>query len=451
MELPVEFENRMKELLGERYELFCKEFCNKPHRALRLNKLKCDEKTLKSILNFLGEPTSFCPDSFYIPEEFEKPGNHPLHHAGAYYIQEPSASSVVEAIGISVGETVLDLCASPGGKSTQIASKLGGKGLLVSNEYVGSRVGALASNIERMGIPNAIVTNMHPDELCPLFVSFFDKVVVDAPCSGEGMFRKDLGAVEDWSVANVKTCAERQYKILESAKVCVKNGGKMVYSTCTYSPEENEMTVARFLANNPDFKLVKPEYEFGEPAFSHIAPETENIDFARRIFNFSGGEGHFVAVMQRDGESYYEQNHISIKNNNDMNVKCFKDFFAENFNGEVNGVVVSEREKVYIIPDFAEVLNLKAVRKGIFAGVNKNGRFVPEHALFNTPFLSPKQVIDLSVDSDDIKKFLHGEEFECDVNLKGYVGVRVCGIPLGFGKASDGRLKNHYPKGLRTL
>lgn len=451
MELPVDFENRMRDLLKERYELFCNEFCNKPHRALRLNRLKCDEKTLKSILKFLDKPTAFCPDSYYIPEEFSKPGNHPLHHAGAYYIQEPSASSVVEAIGIEEGETVLDLCASPGGKSTQIASKLGGKGLLLSNEYVASRVGALVSNIERMGIPNAVVTNMHPDDLCPLFPGFFDKVVVDAPCSGEGMFRKDSGAIEDWSVANVKTCAERQYKILESAKVCVKNGGKMVYSTCTYSPEENEMTVARFLANNPDFRLIKPQYEFGEPAFVNISPETENIDFARRIFNFSGGEGHFVAVMQRDGESFSQKNSINIKNGNDSNVKCFNEFFKENFNGEVGGVVVSEREKVYIIPDFAEILNVKAVRKGIFAGVNKNGRFVPEHALFNTNAFTPKQIIDLDVDSEDIKKFLHGEEIDCDSNLKGYVGIRVCGVPLGFGKASSGRLKNHYPKGLRTL
>ncbi len=451
MELPALFEDRMKELLGERYELFCKEFRNKPYRALRLNRLKCDENKLKSILKFLNKPTSFCPDSYYIPEEFLKPGNHPLHHAGAFYIQEPSASSVVEAIGINEGEKVLDLCASPGGKSTQIASKLGGNGLLVSNEYVGSRVGALASNIERMGVPNAVVTNMHPDELCPLFQGFFDKVVVDAPCSGEGMFRKDLGAIEDWSVANVKTCAERQLKILESAKACVKKGGKMVYSTCTYSPEENEMTVARFLSSNPDFKLIKPEFEFGEPAFSHLAPNIENIDFARRIFNFSGGEGHFIAVMQRDGESVSQQNRINVKNSNDPNVKCFKDFFAENFNGDIKGYVVSDREKVYIIPDFAEILNLKAVRKGIFAGVNKNGRFIPEHALFNTPFLSPKQFIDFDAESDEIKKFLHGEEIDCDVNLKGYVGVKVCGIPLGFGKASGGRLKNHYPKGLRTL
>lgn len=451
MELPAEFEKRMKDLLGSRFGKFYEEFEKKPYRALRLNRLKCNEELLKKKLSFLDSSSVFCCDSYYIPDSFLKPGNHPLHHAGAYYIQEPSASSVVEAIGINEGERVLDLCASPGGKSTQAASKLGGKGLLVSNEYVGSRVGALISNIERMGIPNAVVTSMHPDELCPKFEEFFDKVVVDAPCSGEGMFRKDYGAVMDWSVENVKTCAERQFKILQSAKVSVRKGGKLVYSTCTYSPEENEMTVARFLAHNPDFKLIKPLHEFGESAMSRFAPNTENIEFARRVFNFNGGEGHFVAVMQRDGNSSLNHNRIALKNDNDASVKCFKQFFAENFSGEFEGIVVSEREKVYITPDFFEIECINAVRKGIFAGVNKNGRFVPEHALFNSPFFKARNVIDLDCESDEIKKFLHGEEIDCDSQLKGYVQVTVNGIPLGFGKASGGRLKNHYPKGLRTL
>ncbi len=451
MQLPVEFENRMKDVLKEDFNRFLTEYEHSPYRALRINTLKSDAEKLMEIFEFLKIPTDFCDDSYYLPQEFQKPGNHPLHHAGAYYIQEPSASSVVEAIGIREGDRVLDLCASPGGKTTQAAAKLCGKGVIVSNEFVSSRVQPLVSNIERMGIPNAVVTSAHPDEICPKFEGFFNRVIVDAPCSGEGMFRKELSAVQDWSVANVKTCAERQLKILNSASKNVASGGKLVYSTCTYSPEENEMTVAKFLEENRDFRLVKPEKEFGRPAIARFAPNTENLEYARRIFNFDGGEGHFVAVMQRDGE---EQTPKAI--NLDLRTKgttydCFKNFFVENFCDDVPKNVLIENGKVYIIPQFEEIISIKAVRKGIFAGVEKNGRFIPEHALFNTPFLTAKRTILLSIDDVLVKKFLHGEEISCDVSLKGYVQVMVEGVPLGFGKASDGRLKNHYPKGLRIL
>ncbi len=451
MQLPVEFENRMRQLLSQDFEKFLAEYDRPAYRAMRVNSLKCDVNLLKTKFSFLKEPTSFCEDSYCFPDTFLKPGNHPLHHAGAYYIQEPSAASVVEAIDIEEGDRVLDLCASPGGKSTQAAAKLKGQGVLVSNEFVSSRVQPLVSNIERMGIPNVVVTSAHPDVLCSSFPEFFNKVIVDAPCSGEGMFRKDFGAILDWSVENVKTCAERQLKILQSAALSVTKGGKLVYSTCTYSPEENEMTVAKFLKSNPDFSLVKPLKEFGVPAFRELAPDTENIEFARRIFNFHGGEGHFVAVMQRQGEFLAESYCFNERTKKSKSLDVFSEFFKEYFHGKVPENIIEECGKVYIIPEFAEIVNIKAVRKGIFAGVDKNGRFVPEHALFNTPFLSPKNVIDLDCDDESIKKFLHGEELDCDVNLKGYVQIKVNGIPLGFGKASGGRLKNHYPKGLRTL
>ncbi len=451
MLLPDQFENRMREVLKDDFDKFLAEFERPVFRAMRINTLKICVKNLKQYFSFLETPTQFCDDSYYIPDSFQKPGNHPLHHAGAYYIQEPSASAVVEAIGIEKGDRVLDLCASPGGKTTQAAAKLCGEGIIVSNEYVNSRVQPLVSNIERMGIPNAVVTSAHPDDLCPKFTGFFNRVIVDAPCSGEGMFRKELSAVQDWSVANVKTCAERQLKILQSAANCVSGGGKLVYSTCTYSPEENEMTIARFLENNRDFKLIKPQKEFGSPAIREYAKETKNIEFARRIFNFHGGEGHFVAVMQRDGvDEYADKNDFNI-NNKGAAFDCFAAFFSENFIQTVPENVLIEGDKVYIIPKFNQIINIKAVRKGVFAGVIKNGRFVPEHALFNTPYFTAKQTIDLSLDSLSLKKFLHGEEIECSFDIKGYVQVRVEGVPLSFGKATCGKLKNHYPKGLRTL
>jgi NOL1/NOP2/fmu family ribosome biogenesis protein len=264
------------------------------------------------------------------------------------------------------------------------------------------------------------------------------------------MFRKEAAAVENWSQENVISCAERQKKILESAALTVKLGGKIAYSTCTYSYEENEFVIKDFLQNHPDFRLVKPEINFGESAFSKYAEGVKNIEFARRIFNFNGGEGHFVAVMQREGDtisSYINHDANGVKS---KEYKLFKEFFEQNFMEKAPENVCVVGDKVYITTKLPKINNLKVVRNGIFAGVCKNGRFVPEHALFNNTLYTPRNVIDLQQDGM-VNKFIHGEEIPCEESLKGYIAVRVCGVPLGFGKASNGTLKNHYPKGLRTL
>ncbi len=452
MSLPLKFTERMKLILKEKYSFYEKAFDNEAFRALRVNTLKCDADTLKSVFG-LNEPTAFCEDSYYLPDSVQKPGNHPLHHAGAFYMQEPSAASVVEAIGIDEGDLVLDLCASPGGKSTQAAAKLCGKGLILSNEFVSSRVQPLVSNIERMGITNAIVTSARPDALCPQLSAFFDKVIVDAPCSGEGMFRKEVAALQNWSVENVLACAERQKKILDCAAECVKSGGKLVYSTCTYAFEENEGVIAYFLKNHPDFHLVKPKIDFGEDAVKDFAPEVENIEFARRIFNFNGGEGHFVAVMQRDGELAPTTVPKNFKRDKkqDAIYKAFAEFYKENFRGNFPENVIVNGDKVYITPANLDLKGVQTVRSGVFAGTVRNNRFIPEHALFNNVEHIAKNIIDLPLDDERVVKFLHGEEIPCDGTLKGYTQVKICGVPCGFGKASNGTLKNHYPKGLRIL
>lgn len=451
MALPEEFLARMKRILKDKYPLFEKMTDSAPLRALRVNTLKCDVEYLKAVLG-LDEPTEFCRLSFLLPESLEKPGNHPLHHAGAFYMQEPSAASVVEALGVEKGDTVLDLCASPGGKTTQAAAALGGEGLIVSNEFVTSRVNQLVSNIERMGIHNAVVTSLRPDALCPLFKDFFDKVIVDAPCSGEGMFRKETAAVQNWSVENVRSCALRQKKILDVAAECVKEGGKLAYSTCTYSWEENEEVIADFLSKHRDFHLTEPTFRFGEAAFSEFA-ELENIEAARRIFNFNGGEGHFVAVLQRDGEAVPTvlNKTVAVSKADKAKSEVFEDFFKETFNGKVPENVKISGDKVYIVPCELPTLSFKVVRSGIFAGTVKGKRFVPEHAMFNNDLFEAKQTVNLPLDGAELKKFLHGEEIPCDASFKGYASVKVDGIPLGFGKASGAVLKNHYPKGLRTL
>lgn len=453
MNLPIEFEKKIRLILKEKFPLFVDAFDSVPYRAMRINTLKTDYEQLKSVFDFLKDPTPFCDNSYYIPDKVQKLGNHPLHHAGAFYMQEPSAASVVEAVGIEKGDCVLDLCASPGGKSTQAAAALGGTGFLMSNEFVDSRVKPLISNIERMGIPNAAIVSERPDVLCPEFPEYFDKVIVDAPCSGEGMFRKESAAVQNWSAENVAACAVRQKKILDCAAACVKPGGKLVYSTCTYSFEENEQVIEYFLGNNPDFKLVKPCKDFGESAVLEFTAGVENIGYARRIFNFNGGEGHFVAVMQKKGvsdKSSLEQT-VYCDKSRDSDCRLFSEFYKEYFKDDVPHNTVSSGGMVYITPDARISGRIKIKRNGILAGVCRNGRFIPEHALFNNPFHHAVNVLDLQLDDIRTFKFLHGEEIFCDTSLKGYTQVKICGIPTGFGKASNGTLKNHYPKGLRLL
>lgn len=454
MALPEAFLKRMQSLLGADFKKFEDALTAPLYRAVRQNAVKANGLDLKQMVSIIGEKTPFCDSAFYIPGDVKGLGNHPLHHAGAFYMQEPSATAVVEAIGIEKADLVLDLCASPGGKSTQAASKLEGTGLLVSNEFVSSRVKPLQSNIERMGITNAVVLNLRPDAIAEKLPEMFDKVIVDAPCSGEGMFRKESAAVENWSLENVLACADRQLKILESAAKTVKPGGKMVYSTCTYSFEENEGVVQKFLKENTDFKLVEPAIKFGEPALAALAPDVENLCFARRIFNFNGGEGHFVAVLQRkDGDCFADEFLLepNVFNAKSKELQIFVEFFNENFEGEVPKNAVVRNGFVYIIPTNIEKYGIKPVANGILAGVVKGNRFAPEHALFNNSKFIPKRILDISSSDEAVLRFIHGEEIPVESKCKGYTQVRCDGVPLGFGKASNGVLKNHYPKGLRTL
>ena len=256
MELPKAFENAMKSLLGKEYEEFLKSYEVPARRGLRQNPLKCSEEQLLQSLPFSLEPTPFSPLSFYFESGEEKMGYLPAHHAGLFYIQEPSACSAVTALDPQLGETVLDLCAAPGGKSTQIAGLLQGQGLLWSNEIVKNRAQVLLSNTERLGVRNGVVSSCHPQRLCEALQGFFDRVLVDAPCSGEGMFRRDPEAVAQWSPESVPACAQRQRAILDSAALAVKEGGVLVYSTCTFSKEENEDNVEWFLGAHPEFEMV---------------------------------------------------------------------------------------------------------------------------------------------------------------------------------------------------
>ncbi len=443
MQLPVEFENRMKDMLGDEFNEFIKTYEEDRAYGLRYNPLKITREHFEECVKAATEPVPWATEGYYYNPAMQ-PGKSVLHEAGAYYIQEPSAMSATELLDVKEGQLVCDLCAAPGGKSTQIAAKLGGTGLLVSNEYYGSRAKILSQNIERMGVRNAVVLNESTEHIAEIFPEYFDRVMVDAPCSGEGMFRKDEEARNEWSLEQVKVCAERQAMILDNAAAIVKAGGIMVYSTCTFSVEENEETVRAFLDRNEDFYVDKPSNHeiLVEAGF------VEKDGMYRLWPHRLKGEGHFAVRFARkksDDVREYRRKYISGTKKKEE-LKYFKEFADTVLNIKLEGEYVMFGDSLYLVPDvMIDLKGIKVERAGLKLGCNKKNRFEPDHALALS--LKPedvKQVTELSEPS----KYLRGETVTCEYD-KGWTLVTVNNIPLGWGKAQNGVLKNHYPKGLR--
>lgn len=442
MELPDAFRNAMRELLGEEFHAFLQSYDQPYCRGLRRNPLKCGEELLRESLPFALKPTPFSPLSFTMERSEEKLGYLPAHHAGLFYVQEPSACSAVTALAPQPGEKILDLCAAPGGKSTQIAGLLQGEGLLWSNEIVKNRAQILLSNVERLGVKNGVVSSCHPQRLCEGLQGFFDRVLVDAPCSGEGMFRRDPEAVAQWTPESVPACAQRQRAILDSAALAVREGGTLVYSTCTFAREENEDNVEWFLSAHPEFKLIPLDLSFGRPGVNGLP--------VRRIYPMDGGEGHFVAKFRRVGENTCRSGSFDsfLSGKEETEPRAL---FEELFVGPFPGHAARFGERLYLLPQgLPDLAGLGVLRAGVELAQRKGRRWEPSHGAFQSAGKEEcRQVLDLPWNSPQLAAFLRGEEIDCDG--KGYTAVCAGGVPTGFGKASGGRLKNHYPKGLRNL
>jgi len=453
-----EFLKKMKILLGDEFDAFIKNMDEPCFRGVRINTLKADKANVIKKLPFKLTQTPFCKDGYYIDNDVERIGSHPFHHAGAMYVQEPSAMSAVTMLDVKKGDKVLDLYAAPGSKTTQIAQVLDGTGLLWSNEIVRSRANILCSNLERMGAKNAVVSSNSPENLCPALCGFFDKILVDAPCSGEGMFRKDKDAVGEWSPQHVLSCANRQLNILNSAKVALKAGGELVYSTCTFSKEENEGVVTEFLNKNPEFELIDSGENFGR----------NTLGYAKRIFPMDGGEGHFAAKFRKNYTPEDERPIVKDskktkkQNKNKAFTKADKEayeFLNDIFESEEYKELYKVSDKVYALTDSIVELfeynldfrKLCVIKTGVEV-LNFNGkRYEPCHNAFTACKKdSAKNVINLDMNDERLYKFLHGEEIKLDENIKGYTLVCVENVPLSFGKASKMMLKNKYPKGLRN-
>lgn len=468
----------MSHLLGEEYSAFHEALSAAPQSGLRVNTLKLSAEEFEKISPFpLGGRVPWCSAAFLLDGE-EKPGKHPYHLAGLYYLQDPSAMSPAEllfSIPMREGERVLDLSAAPGGKTTHLAALMRGRGLLVANEIKNKRVGHLAQNVERWGAGNVVVTNESPERLADYFGAFFERVLVDAPCSGEGMFRKDMSARLDWSAEMVAGCAIRQGNILRVAAKLVKPGGYLLYSTCTFAPEENEGVIAQFLEEFPAFAVVElPLFDGfvrGKPEWlgEKLKKDERGLAGAVRLFPHRiQGEGHFACLLRKaDGGTDLEaaqrmratdgsgaKTHKPIRKRREAlktetsDLRFWREFARDALTvdlAEERLCVVGER--LYYLPEEnADFGRLRVVHPGVWLGSFKKERFEPAHPL--ALFLLPgemKNFVSFPAHSRELAAYLRGESLE--VSVSGWTVVCVDGWPLGWGKGVHGTLKNHFPRG----
>lgn len=448
IELALDFENRMRKLLGDEFDLYVEAVNSSPVRAFRVNTDKISLEEFERINEFSNGKIPYVENGYYL--DYEKIGNHPYHHAGMIYVQEPAAMMPVECIDFSDDWCVLDMCAAPGGKSTQIKNKLGEKGVLVSNEIIPSRCKILTGNIERLGLKNVITTCMDTASLAEKFEKRFDLVSVDAPCSGEGMFRKEAIAISEWSLENVKKCAERQKDILNNASKCVKNGGYIIYATCTFSLEENEMVVDDFLKNHPDFELCKANERVVENTQDGIyfdGCNTDNINLCRRFYPHKNmGEGQFAALLHN--RLCPDDKVEKIIQKSEKTDPIIFDFLDDTLIGyDKNHVKMNKDIPTYFTPDFY-VPSCTMFSHGVNIGEVKKNYLLPHHQFFMAMGKDFKRKIEIGHNLDLAERYIYGLEIPADCQ-NGWAVVTLFGCPLGGAKVVSGVAKNHYPKGLR--
>ena len=470
MQFSADFETRERALLGPRFDTLLHYAAPQPARGVTVNTLRLTPQQFADRAGIAAVPSPFCAAAFAVPPDF-RPGRHPYHHAGAFYAQEPSASAPAALLDVRPGMRVADLCAAPGGKTSQLAAALQGQGLLLANEYMPARAEILRQNLERMGVTNAVITNEDTARLADALPGFFDRVLVDAPCSGEGMFRKEPAAAGQHNAALVAQCAALGRQILDNAAALLAPGGILVYSTCTFAPEEDEAQTADFLARHPEFTLCDLRNAgFGRPGEANRAPRPPSgfdAAFTRRIWPADGGEGHFMAKLQKSaaapvplaaqgGGDTSARRAKSGKRGRDGNLpQPPKEWqaFAEKVFPHLTGAPLVQVRDLWLLPPPVSLPpnRLHLLRAGVLAGSAAKNRFEPAHALFMAYGAHCANREELTLSDPRTAAWLRGEEIEAVTARAGWCAVLVDGLPLGGGKVSGGRVKNHYPRALRNL
>lgn len=464
--LPPLFLERMSRLLGAEFPAFAAALEGEPFSGLRVNTLKLSADEFQKISPFpLGQRVLWETSAFLLPPSNFSPGLHPYHLAGLYYLQDPSAMSAAALLDPRAGDRVIDLAAAPGGKTTHLAALMQGGGLLVANEIKDKRLGHLAMNVERWGAGNIVITNETPERLADHFGAYFDRVLVDAPCSGEGMFRKDMGARLDWSPEMVAGCAVRQVNILRVAAKLVRPGGRLLYSTCTFAPEENEEVIAALLNEFPEYEVEplpeQPGFLRGQPGWASYKPHTprraESLSGAVRLLPHRvTGEGHFVCRLRRMEDALPRQRRTqrspgraALGEMNRLQSGLWQEFARDTLAVDLTAGRLRVRgERLYFVPEgMPDFGGLRLVHPGVWLGTFKTGRFEPAHPL--ALFLRPggaRRTLSLSPDDPALTAYLRGEPLP-SAGEAGWTLVTVDGWPFGWGKRVQGVLKNHYPRG----
>lgn len=434
-----QFDARMKSLLKDEYDDFKKALLEKPVKGLYLNRNK---KNVERVLEEQYIEHHPIVENGYLYDENYHPGRSAYFLAGLYYIQEPSAMLVADALPIEPDDFVLDMCAAPGGKSCEIASRLTGEGVLIANDIEASRARILSENIERFGLDNTIVTNVDPMRFTKQFQEAFDKIILDAPCSGEGMFRKLEQAVDTWSEDKVLECAHIQKNLLKGAYDMLKQGGMVIYSTCTYSYEENEAMV-HYAVDELGFELLPLSKSHG------LCPGVDLDEVVRCYPHHYRGEGHFIALLRKPGNSPRKVVRPMKPQVSQADLKVLKAFYQETLNKKVPAYIIENNGHLYAIKkNFPELKGIRVLRNGLYLGEVRKNRFIPSYSLALTLTKEDvKRSYDYSCDSEEIKKYIHGETLEGTGN-KGFGVIFVDGYPLSFYKESN-QVKNLFPKGLR--
>ena len=454
--LPLPFLERMKEMLGDDYDAFLKSYKNPRTYGLRVNTAKLSCQDFQTLSPFPIRPIPWINTGYFYEEE-SRPARCPYYQAGLYYLQEPSAMTPASRLPIEPGDFVLDLCAAPGGKATALGAALNDTGFLLANDISTSRARALLRNLELFGMKNMLVTDEKPAKLAQRFPAFFNKILLDAPCSGEGMFRKEEALARDWTPEKSAELSDIQKDLVLKAADMLRPGGMLLYSTCTFSPEENEQTIEYLLQEYPEFKICEME---GYEGFADGMPqvtESKNPELEKTVRIFPHrmkGEGHFLALLQK-GEKQEEGKRLPESGKNKKLPEELEEFL-----GHIDRKFDSSRmdlrgEKVYYMPEGLPTLRgIRFLRTGLLMGELKKNRFEPSQALaMNLKKEEYDQVIDLPLEDERVMKYLKGETLDVEDLVKpkdkGWYLICVDGYPLGFGKLVNQMLKNKYLPGWR--